>query len=83
LEAFHRKLAKSLEGPQKEEAAKKIIEDLNKLRQHILSAPANLHLVCNSKELEANKELPSDAWDFLNPHNNGNRPIEKITVRLG
>jgi hypothetical protein len=80
LENFHRNLAKDLEGPEKENAAKKIIEDLNKLRRYILEAPVNLHLVYNSKELETSKLIPSDAWDFLNPRKNGGEPVEKMTV---
>ncbi|KAI6192068.1 hypothetical protein M3Y97_00296400 [Aphelenchoides bicaudatus] len=83
LEQFHRKLAKDLEGSRREEVANQIIEDLNKLRQHILEAPVNLHLVCNSKELGVKDEIPSNAWDFLNPGKKGDSsPVEKFTVSV-
>jgi len=80
LEDFHRSLAKSLEGPNGDEAAKKIIAELNELRQAILNAPMNSHLVCNPTELSALKPIKSDAWDFLNSSKKGKLPDEKITI---
>jgi hypothetical protein len=77
LEQYNRDLAKKLEDSDGDVFASQLIDELNQLRDAILTAPLNFHLICNSKELSADIPMKSDVWDFINQ---GKSSSEKITV---
>lgn len=77
MEQFNRSLVKKLEGPDGEAVAKQILDDLNELRQAIVSSPVNAHLACNLKELDNVQKIKPNAWDFIKQ---SKAPAEKLTV---
>ncbi|KAI6205042.1 Peptidase M16 inactive domain protein [Aphelenchoides besseyi] len=63
LQNFHRDVAKQIESGGSK--AQKVMDELNKLREAILCAPLNVHLICNPRELKSTTETKDD-WTFLN-----------------
>ncbi|CAD5229726.1 unnamed protein product [Bursaphelenchus okinawaensis] len=76
LEKFHRQLAKKLEKDNAE--AQQIIDDLNELRNHILRAPLNAHLICDPRKLGAKAKLDKKSWEFLDFTEKNVAPVAKI-----
>ncbi|TKR78018.1 hypothetical protein L596_018892 [Steinernema carpocapsae] len=57
LQKFHEALLKEDNG--------KIVEKLTKLRESVLNAPTNVHMVCSRNEIEELDNGPDDMWKFL------------------
>uniref|UniRef100_A0A1I7ZZX7 Peptidase_M16_C domain-containing protein n=1 Tax=Steinernema glaseri TaxID=37863 RepID=A0A1I7ZZX7_9BILA len=76
LQKFHEKLLKEKNGS--------IVEKLTKLRDLVLSAPLNVHLVCDNEEVQRKNEATEDMWQFLGQGvQNGTTKPKKLECTAG